>query len=135
MDKLKSIVRDDPKLIIKVHLLCTAIISLVVFFIDETLSKSMLLSGLCFNFYLRLLNMNFSQVLKRFPTEDNPELISKFKTMATIFSGLRAAFIAALIVLLIVKIKIKLLGVLIAFLLYKIVLLGCGLLISKFSKG
>jgi hypothetical protein len=113
--------------IINVHLLASVVISMLIYFLYQPLFAISFAAGsLTFNIYLRLLQGTFWLALAaklNFDVEN--------KSLLMIFSAFRTFLIAAILVLLILKLKFNLIALVLAFICYNIIVIIASILINQ----
>ncbi len=112
--------KNNSKLFILSHSFITITISLALYFYKPELAKAVFWGSLAFNIYLRMLCHGFAT------TAAGQE--SKLNT--SVFSALRALIIAAILAVLIMKFKLNLIGLGIAFMLYQVIFISVGIYIN-----
>ncbi len=113
--------------IINVHLLASVMISMLIYFLYQPFFAISFAAGsLTFNIYLRLLQGTFWLALAaklNFDVEN--------KSLLMIFSAFRTFLIAAILVLLILKLKFNLIALVSAFICYNIIVIIASILINQ----
>ena len=110
----QNYIKKFKKQIILLHTLVALVSSLLIYLWKPELAKTIFLASLVFNIYLRMLLNGFSL----WSQELNP-LSILFSSLRVILAGLALGYV-------LIKFKLSLTGLGIAFLLYKVVLLGFG---------
>ncbi len=112
--------KNNSNLLILSHSFIAIAVSFLVYLYNSELAKAILLGSLTFNIYLRMLCHGFSSVADTKASKANTSL----------FSALRALITAAILSILIMKFKLNLIGLGIAFLLYQVIFIGVGIYIN-----
>lgn len=107
-------------MLIKLHVLVSLLSSLLILISNRELALSCALGSMAFNLYLRFLHGGFKLLSL------SPESSPRLRRIVSIFSGLRSAIIALVLTFLIYRFELNLIGIVIAFLLYIVVLLAFG---------
>ncbi len=113
--------KNNSNLLILSHSFIAIAVSFLVYLYNTELAKAILLGSLTFNIYLRMLCHGFSSVT---------DIQASSKTTTSLFSALRALVIAIILSILIVKFKLNLIGLGVAFLLYQVIFIGVGIYIN-----
>lgn len=111
------------KRVIFKHTLMALGSSMIAYYFNPAMGKAVFFSSLVFHVYLRLLVFTFA------PLTDNED--PRNRSIIAVFSGIRAALAALFLAILILQFHVKLTGIVIAFLVYKVVLLLTGLEFSS----
>lgn len=111
--------KNNSNLFILSHSFIAIAVSILIYLYNHEFGRAVFLGSLAFNVYLRLLCLGFMQQL-------NPQ-IPKLMAM---FSAFRAAITAAILAILILKFKLNLMGLGVAFLLYQAIFIGVGIYIN-----
>ena len=113
--------------IINVHLFAFVLISILLYFLYQPIFAISFAAGsLTFNIYLRLLQGTFWLALAaklNFNVEN--------KSLLMIFSAFRTFLIAAILVLLILKLKFNLIALVLAFICYNIIVIIASVFINR----
>ncbi len=112
--------KNNSNLLILSHSFIAIAISFLVYLCNPELAKAVLLGSLTFNIYLRMLCHSFSSTIDT----------QASKTNTSMFSALRALITAAILAILIMKFKLNLIGLGMAFLLYQAIFIGVGIYIN-----
>lgn len=128
---MKSEILDFNKKLVWRHRIAALVIAAVIFMFKKDLAQSFFYTSVVFNLYLVMLVYGFlpPNLSLEKGANTNP-----LKPLPVIVSGIRAMLIAALLALLFLKLKLSITGIILGFLLYKIVLLVSGLLNAKNHK-
>jgi hypothetical protein len=111
--------KDKSNLLILSHSFIAIAVSILIYLYNPEFGRAVFLGSLAFNIYLRLLCLGFMQQLN--------VQVSKLTAM---FSAFRAAITAAILAILILKFKLNLMGLGVAFLLYQAIFIGVGIYIN-----
>lgn len=133
-------IKDFNQSLLTRHRLAVVAIAALIYFFDKDIFKAFLIGSIVFNLYLVMLCFGFAGanlitlqahgVNTDAPkdNEEGEEIKVKPSTGLYIIYGLRIVITATILALLIVKLKLSLIGLAIAFIAYKVVLLVSGFL-------
>ena len=111
--------KNNSNLFILSHSFISIAISFLIYLYDREFAQAMFLGSMAFNIYLRLLCTSFKQ-----------QLNIQISKLMGIFSAFRAAITAAILAILILKFKLNLMGLAMAFVLYQAIFIGVGIYIN-----
>ncbi len=125
-------IKTFNKKLIWTHRIASIVIALISFFLDKDVFKAFFATSLVFNLYLIMLTYGFMPAGFSIKKGDNT---NPLQPLLVLMSSMRVLIIALLAAFFIVKLKLSLIGMAIAFFTYKIVLLVSGLLNAQEHKA